>query len=161
LNAAVIVGRLRKNRKDVWNASPGGLRALRNKCDSCGKFRRRQFLHLMEATRVAAVLTETNSTAYSMPRCDRLARRIKFRFFRRANHPYILCHPVPLEGALAIVTRTLGRELRREKADVYPLFEANRDEANTAVIARFNRATQYSRDICVQPRSAAYWIARS
>ena len=27
------------------------------------------------------------------------------------------------------------------------------DETNTAVIARLDRATQYSRDACVQPRS--------
>ena len=36
--------------------------------------------------------------------CDKLTRRVKIRFFRRANHPYNSPHPVPEEGALAIVT---------------------------------------------------------
>ena len=30
--------------------------------------------------------------------CGKLARRAKIRFFRRANHLYNYCHPVPLEG---------------------------------------------------------------
>ena len=36
--------------------------------------------------------------------CDKSTRRVKFRFFRRANHPYNSRHPVLEEGALAIVT---------------------------------------------------------
>ena len=36
--------------------------------------------------------------------CDKLTRRAKFRFPRRANHFYDFAHPVPEEGALAIVT---------------------------------------------------------
>jgi hypothetical protein len=36
--------------------------------------------------------------------CDKLTRRAKFRFRRRANHPYESLYPVPEEGALAIVT---------------------------------------------------------
>jgi len=36
--------------------------------------------------------------------CDKSTRRVKFRFRRRANHLYDSCHPVPEEGALAIVT---------------------------------------------------------
>src|SRR5476651_1964159 len=38
------------------------------------------------------------------PACDKLTRRVKFRFRRRANHLYDSRHPVPEEGALAIVT---------------------------------------------------------
>ena len=37
-------------------------------------------------------------------RCDKITRRVKFRFRRRANHLYDSRHPVPKEGALAIVT---------------------------------------------------------
>src|SRR5450755_4367214 len=36
--------------------------------------------------------------------CDKLTRRAKFRWPRRANHFYESRHPVPKEGALAIVT---------------------------------------------------------
>jgi hypothetical protein len=36
--------------------------------------------------------------------CDKLTRRAKFRWSRRANHFYESRHPVPEEGALAIVT---------------------------------------------------------
>ena len=36
--------------------------------------------------------------------CDKSTRRVKFRFRRRANHLYDSCHPVPGEGALALVT---------------------------------------------------------
>jgi hypothetical protein len=36
--------------------------------------------------------------------CDKSTRRAKFRFSRRANHSYESRHPVPKEGALAIVT---------------------------------------------------------
>jgi hypothetical protein len=36
--------------------------------------------------------------------CDKLTRRAKFPFRRRANHLYDSGHPVPEEGALAIVT---------------------------------------------------------
>jgi hypothetical protein len=35
------------------------------------------------------------------------------------------------------------------------------DETNTAVIARLDRATQYSRDGWDKREAAAYWIARS
>jgi hypothetical protein len=38
------------------------------------------------------------------PGCDKSTRRAKFRFRRRANHYYDSRHPVPEEGALAIVT---------------------------------------------------------
>ena len=38
------------------------------------------------------------------PACDKLTRRAKFPFRRRANHSYESRHPVPEEGALAIVT---------------------------------------------------------
>jgi len=34
-------------------------------------------------------------------------------------------------------------------------------KTNTAVIARFNRATQYSRGVEINRDAAAYWIARS
>jgi hypothetical protein len=36
--------------------------------------------------------------------CDKSTRRAKFRLTRRANHHYESRHPVPEEGALAIVT---------------------------------------------------------
>ena len=36
--------------------------------------------------------------------CDKSTRRAKFRLTRRANHLYDSRHPVPEEGALAIVT---------------------------------------------------------
>ncbi len=36
--------------------------------------------------------------------CDKSTRRVKFRFRRRANQFYDSRHPVPEEGALAIVT---------------------------------------------------------
>jgi hypothetical protein len=36
--------------------------------------------------------------------CDELTRRAKFPFRHRANHFYKSRHPVPEEGALAIVT---------------------------------------------------------
>src|SRR5450755_1250536 len=36
--------------------------------------------------------------------CDKITRRAKFRLTRRANHLYDSRHPVPEEGALAIVT---------------------------------------------------------
>jgi hypothetical protein len=36
--------------------------------------------------------------------CDKLTRRAKFSFRRRANRLYDSRHPVPKEGALAIVT---------------------------------------------------------
>src|SRR5260221_7572347 len=36
--------------------------------------------------------------------CDKITRRANFRFRRRANHFYDSRHPVPEEGALAIVT---------------------------------------------------------
>jgi hypothetical protein len=48
----------------------------------------------------------TNSTR---PPCDKLTRRVKFRFSRRAKHLYESPHPVLLEGALAIVTERWGR----------------------------------------------------
>ena len=41
--------------------------------------------------------------------CDKLTRRVKFRFFRNPNHRYKSRHPVPKEGALAIVTERWGR----------------------------------------------------
>src|SRR6266852_45753 len=37
--------------------------------------------------------------------CDKVTRRAKFRFRRRANHREDSRHPVPEEGALAIVTK--------------------------------------------------------
>ena len=40
----------------------------------------------------------------SAPPCDKLTRRVKFRFSRNPNHRYESPHPVLLEGALAIVT---------------------------------------------------------
>ena len=39
------------------------------------------------------------------PGCDKLTRRAKSHFRRRANHLYDSRHPVPEEGALAIVTK--------------------------------------------------------
>ena len=36
--------------------------------------------------------------------CDKITRRAEFRFRRRANHFLNSEHPVPKEGALAIVT---------------------------------------------------------
>ena len=63
------------------------------------------------AARPAAFLPSHHS-------CDKLTRRAKFRFFRRANHLYNSCHPVPLEGALAIVTERWDgmRWTRRHRA---------------------------------------------
>src|SRR6195256_871226 len=50
--------------------------------------------------------------------CDKLTRRVKFRFRRRANHLYDSRHPVPEEGALAIVTERWDgmRWMRRHRA---------------------------------------------
>ena len=50
--------------------------------------------------------------------CDKSTRRVKFRFRRRANHRYDLWHPVPREGALAIVTERWDgmRWTRRHRA---------------------------------------------
>jgi len=41
--------------------------------------------------------------------CDKSTRRVKFRFSRNPKHRYESPHPVPLEGALAIVTERWGR----------------------------------------------------
>ena len=46
---------------------------------------------------------------HGTPTCDKLTRRVKFRFFRNPNHRYKSPHPVLLEGALAIVTERWGR----------------------------------------------------
>ena len=50
--------------------------------------------------------------------CDKLTRRAKFRFRRQANHFYNSRHPVPKEGALAIVTERWDgmRWTRRHRA---------------------------------------------
>src|ERR1700736_3677553 len=50
--------------------------------------------------------------------CDKLTRRANFRFRRRANHLYDSRHPVPEEGALAIVTERWDgmRWTRRHRA---------------------------------------------
>jgi hypothetical protein len=50
--------------------------------------------------------------------CDKLTRRAKFRFRRRATHLYDSRHPVPEEGALAIVTERWDgmRWTRRHRA---------------------------------------------
>jgi hypothetical protein len=50
--------------------------------------------------------------------CDKLTRRTKFRFSRRPNHLYDSRHPVPEEGALAIVTERWDgmRWTRRHRA---------------------------------------------
>src|ERR1700676_889899 len=49
---------------------------------------------------------------------DKITRRAKFRFRRRANHLYDSRHPVPEEGALAIVTERWDgmRWTRRHRA---------------------------------------------
>ena len=50
--------------------------------------------------------------------CDKLTRRVKFRFYRRAKHRYDSRHPVPKGGALAIVTERWDgmRWTRRHRA---------------------------------------------
>ena len=50
--------------------------------------------------------------------CDKLTRRVKFHFLCRANHFYDSRHPVPKEGALAIVTERWDgmRWTRRHRA---------------------------------------------
>src|SRR5665811_1740905 len=54
----------------------------------------------------------------SLKDCDKITRRAKFRFRCRANHFYDSRHPVPEEGALAIVTERWDgmRWTRRHRA---------------------------------------------
>ena len=55
-------------------------------------------------------LAEREGFEHTLPYpCDKLTRRAKIRFSRRANHPYESPHLVLLEGALAIVTERWGR----------------------------------------------------
>ena len=53
-----------------------------------------------------------------VPSCDKSTRRVKFRFSRNPNHRYESPHPVPEEGALAIVTERWDgmRWTRRHRA---------------------------------------------
>jgi len=55
--------------------------------------------------RIRGILQALRVLTIPPPRaCDKLTRRAKFSFRRRANHLYDSGHPVPEEGALAIVT---------------------------------------------------------